>query len=272
MKDYFRSIHFRETEDVLTKKTQDAILYWTRGRIEEINAEKAILQNLVEQKERERNMPREVLDAYHEELYQTSLELLDLLHFGAIGLLDDVMTELYMENISRLLDAGEDGREFLFGHIEYTRPYAALWMEKQGPNETADSSKKNPPDENFDPTDELMGVLDMILAYHYDGEYESVMEWYEESAKKILLDDTDRHECEEDICLMKQDISTGKKMFSSMPDELQVWYRDIKNTIDQEEGVFFRKRIQSVHRSGTTMMIAFTSSDIVLFSIADGFL
>ncbi|EKD44534.1 MAG: hypothetical protein ACD_71C00108G0001 [uncultured bacterium (gcode 4)] len=245
--------------------------------IDEINGKKAALEDLIEEKEKDGITSREELARYEESLYYTSLELLDLLYFWAIWLLDDTMLELYMQNISRLLDSGMDGREFLIGHIEYTRPYAAFWISDQISDEINHSHEKmsrnkSDTNEDFDTTDELMGILDMILAHNYTYNDEDIIDWYEESARKIIINDLEIEEYESDIGALKSEIVTERRIFLNMPDSLQAWYKTLRKKVDEEDGVFFRKKLQCAHRSRTAMTVMFTSSNTVLFSIMDGFL
>lgn len=187
------------------------------------------------------------------------------------------MLELYMQNISRLLDSGMDGREFLIGHIEYTRPYAAFWISDQISDEINHSHEKmsrnkSDTNEDFDTTDELMGILDMILAHNYTYNDEDIIDWYEESARKIIINDLEIEEYESDIGALKSEIVTERRIFLNMPDSLQAWYKTLRKKVDEEDGVFFRKKLQCAHRSRTAMTVMFTSSNTVLFSIMDGFL
>lgn len=277
VKDYFRGVHFQEFENVISKKSQDAITSWTMRHIDEINTKKTALEQLIEEKEKDGITSREELAGYEESLYYTSLELLDLLYFWAIWLLEDTLLELYMQNISRLLDSGMDGREFLIGHIEYTQPYAAFWMNDQISEEINDPHRKTPRNENdangdFDTTDELMGILDMVLTHNYTYNDEDVMDWYEESARKIVINDSEMEEYESDIMALRSDILTERRMFLNMPDSLQTWYKTLREKIDEEDGIFFRKKLQCAHRSRIAIIVGFTSLNTVLFSIMDGFL
>lgn len=81
VKDYFRGVHFQEFENVISKKSQDAITSWTMRHIDEINTKKTALEQLIEEKEKDGITSREELAGYEESLYYTSLELLDLLYF-----------------------------------------------------------------------------------------------------------------------------------------------------------------------------------------------
>ena len=81
VKDYFRGVHFQEFENIISKKSQDAITSWMMNHIDEINGKKAVLEDLIEEKEKDGITSREELARYEESLYYTSLELLDLLYF-----------------------------------------------------------------------------------------------------------------------------------------------------------------------------------------------
>ncbi len=77
-----------------------------------------------------------------------------------------------------------------------------------------------------------MGILDMIIAHYNTYADMDILEWYRETAKKVLIDDLDGEELEEYTLKTEADIVFEQKMFFSMSDILQSWYEELRERVD----------------------------------------